>query len=129
MSDDVVSPSGLDRLAGFIAARPTPFRKRGAIRSASRGCAASSSGARRNVVAALLGALVRSISFLPVNLSFSRIVTQGTRITIESPKLVAYRKDGRPYELRARTAVQDWIIPTIYELNSSRCGSPISPTA
>ncbi|ATQ68521.1 MULTISPECIES: LPS export ABC transporter periplasmic protein LptC [Methylosinus] len=118
MSDDAVSPSGLDRLDGLIAARPDaiPEARRHTQRVARlrRFLIWGSAGI---VVAALLGALVRSLSFLPVNLSFSRIVTQGTRITIESPKLVAYRKDGRPYELRARTAVQDLDHPDIYELN------------
>jgi lipopolysaccharide export system protein LptC len=118
MSDDAVSSSGRDRLAGLIAARPDaiPEARRHTLRVA-RLRRFLIWGSAAIVGAALLGALVRSISFLPVNLSFSRIVTQGTRITIESPKLVAYRKDGRPYELRARTAVQDLAQPDIYELN------------
>ncbi|MBY6243564.1 LPS export ABC transporter periplasmic protein LptC [Methylosinus sp. Sm6] len=119
MSDDVFSTSDRgDRLAAFVARRPDaiPQARRHTQRVARlrRLLVWGSAGI---VVAALVGGLVRSLSFLPVDLSFSRVVTQGTRITIEDPKLIAYRKDGRPYELRARTAVQDLTQPDIYELH------------
>jgi len=68
------------------------------------------------VTAVGLGLLVSSLRFLPVDLNLKRVALQGTRITIESPKLVGYRKDGRPYEIRARVGVQDISTPDLVEL-------------
>ncbi len=62
------------------------------------------------------GLAFQTLRFLPADLRFARIAMQGTRITIESPKLVGYRKDGRPYELRAQVGVQDMAKPDIFEL-------------
>lgn len=109
--------SKLDRLAGFVARRPDaiPQARRHTLRVARlrRALVWGSAGV---LAVVLIGGAVRTMSFLPVDISFSHIATQGTRITIESPKLVGYRKDGRPYELRARYAVQDIAKPDIYEL-------------
>jgi lipopolysaccharide export system protein LptC len=66
------------------------------------------------VVVIVLG--IKSLSFLPIDLRFSHITMKGTRITIEQPKLIGYRKDGRPYELSARLGVQDISVPDRYEL-------------
>ncbi len=41
----------------------------------------------------------------------------GTRITMEQPRLAGYRKDGRPYEVRALSGVQDVRTPNLIELN------------
>jgi lipopolysaccharide export system protein LptC len=114
---DLAPPSKRDRLAGFVARRPDaiPEARRHTQRVA-RLRRALIWGAGGVLAAALVGGAVRTLSFLPADLSFSRIATQGTRITIESPKLTGYRKDGRPYELRARYAVQDIAKPDLYEL-------------
>jgi lipopolysaccharide export system protein LptC len=64
----------------------------------------------------LIGMAIQGLRFLPVDLRFARIGLKGTRITIESPKLVGYRKDGRPYELSARIGVQDMAAPDVFEL-------------
>lgn len=58
----------------------------------------------------------QSLSFLPLDLRFAHIGLKGSRITIETPKLVGYRQDGRPYELRARIGVQDLTAPDRFEL-------------
>jgi lipopolysaccharide export system protein LptC len=65
-------------------------------------------------VAVIIG--VQSLGSLPVDLRFARVGLNGTRITINTPKLVGYRQDGRPYELRARVGVQDLATPDIFEL-------------
>lgn len=59
---------------------------------------------------------VHALTLLPVDLRFAHIGLKGTRITIDSPKLVGYRQDGRPYELHARTGVQDLSTPDVFEL-------------
>ena len=89
--------------------RRAPFRRRCATRRESRDCAAGSFGARAASLGIVgLGLLISSLRFLPVDLSLARVALKGTRIVIESPKLVGYRKDGRPYEVRARVGTQDW---------------------
>lgn len=54
---------------------------------------------------------------LPQGVSLAQATLNGTRITMDLPKLNGYRKDGRPYELRARSGVQDVRTPKIIELN------------
>ncbi len=46
----------------------------------------------------------------PVSLS-------GTKVTMDNPKLTGFRKDNKPYEMVARTAVQDVRKPNFVELN------------
>ncbi|MDB5643799.1 MAG: hypothetical protein JWN07_3116 [Hyphomicrobiales bacterium] len=42
----------------------------------------------------------------------------GTRVTMEQPRLAGYRKDGRPYEVNANSGVQDIRRPNLIELNN-----------
>jgi lipopolysaccharide export system protein LptC len=42
----------------------------------------------------------------------------GTRVTMEQPRLAGYRKDGRPYEVNAKSGVQDIRQPNLMELNN-----------
>jgi lipopolysaccharide export system protein LptC len=41
----------------------------------------------------------------------------GTRVTMENPRLAGHRNDNKPYEVTAVSAVQDIRVPTIIELN------------
>jgi lipopolysaccharide export system protein LptC len=66
------------------------------------------------VVAVIVG--FQFVRFLPIDLRFSHVAMKGSRITIESPKLVGYRPDGRPYELRAKVGIQDMSTPDLFEL-------------
>ncbi len=66
------------------------------------------------VVAVVVG--FQFLRFLPMDLRFAHIALKGSRITIDSPKLVGYRPDGRPYELRAKVGVQDMTTPDLFEL-------------
>ncbi len=110
-------PAGRDRLAGLTARRESAFPE--ALRHTAR-----VARLRRWIVWGVggvvglvgLGLLIGSLRFLPVDLNLARVALQGTRIVIESPKLVGYRKDGRPYEVRARVGVQDIAKPDVIEL-------------
>lgn len=55
-------------------------------------------------------------SSIPANFSISSTSLNGTKITMELPKLNGYRKDGKPYEVRARAGVQDIRTPKLIEL-------------
>jgi lipopolysaccharide export system protein LptC len=48
------------------------------------------------------------------------LVVSGTKITMESPHVSGYTGDQRPYELWAKTAVQDVTNPDLVELNKLR---------
>lgn len=110
--------TGRDRLAGLTAHRESAFPE--ALRHTAR-----VTKLRRWILWGVggivglvgLGLLIGSLRLLPVDLNLARVALQGTRIVIESPKLVGYRKDGRPYEVRARVGVQDITKPDVIDLD------------
>jgi lipopolysaccharide export system protein LptC len=57
-----------------------------------------------------------AISELPV--SMDSLVVQGTKITMEAPKLNGFTRDNRPYRVTAEAAAQDLTNPTILELSA-----------
>lgn len=56
-------------------------------------------------------------SALPGNVSIGQATLNGTKVTMELPKLSGFRPDGRPYEVRAKSGVQDIRTPKVIELN------------
>jgi len=56
-------------------------------------------------------------SQLPQNVSIGPATLNGTKVTMELPKLSGYRADGKPYEVRAKSGVQDIRKPKVIELN------------
>ncbi|MBI1868195.1 MAG: LPS export ABC transporter periplasmic protein LptC [Methylocystis sp.] len=118
MNDNARRAANRDRLGAIAAPRPSaiPDAKRHSRRVAKL---------RRWIIwicatilgPVLMGVAFKSLRLLPVDLRFARIGLEGSRITIETPKLVGYRKDGRPYEVRARAGVQDMNAPEIFELD------------
>ncbi|PWB79696.1 MAG: LPS export ABC transporter periplasmic protein LptC [Methylocystaceae bacterium] len=117
MDDAAQSADRRDRLASIVAPRldAIPQARRHSLRvSRLRRWLVWGAG---GILAFILGGLaLEAFRFLPADLRFAHIGMQGTRITIESPKLVGYRKDGRPYELRAHLGVQDMAKPDVFEL-------------
>jgi len=61
--------------------------------------------------------VIDPFSIVPANVSISAASLSGTKITMELPKLNGFRRDGKPYEVRARSGVQDVRTPKIIELN------------
>jgi lipopolysaccharide export system protein LptC len=53
---------------------------------------------------------------LPGNISIGQVRVDGTRITVESPKISGLQKNGRPYEVMARAGIQDTTMPNVVEL-------------
>jgi len=53
-------------------------------------------------------------------LDIGNLVVSGTKITMESPHLSGYSPDRRPYEVWAKTAIQDVASPNRVELNTLR---------
>jgi len=54
---------------------------------------------------------------LPAGVSVSGYGLDGTRITMEKPRLSGYHKNGQPYQLRAKSAQQDITKQNIIDLN------------
>ena len=54
---------------------------------------------------------VAGVTMGPLSLS-------GSKVTMDNPKLTGFRKDNKPYELTALTAIQDIRKPNVIELNS-----------
>jgi lipopolysaccharide export system protein LptC len=50
------------------------------------------------------------------HLSIGGVGLQGTRITIDTPRLTGKRRNGMPYEVRAAEGIQDMLKPEIVEL-------------
>jgi lipopolysaccharide export system protein LptC len=61
--------------------------------------------------------LIDRLGFRQVDLTLARATLNGSRVTMDAPKLNGFRRDGRPYEVRARSGVQDVRTPKIIELN------------
>lgn len=70
-----------------------------------------------------------ALRFLPVDLRFAHVGLTGTRITIETPRLVGYRADGRAYEIRARVGFQDMMRPDVFELKGLELHIENNPTS
>jgi len=104
------SPSAVDRARAFRDAGRHSARVR-FLRRAMVGGAAL-------LVAGVIGwSFFAPTGKLPDGVSISAATINGTRVTMELPKLNGVRRDGRPYEVRARSGVQDVRTPKIIELN------------
>lgn len=55
--------------------------------------------------------------FRSAGVSVGAIKMDGTRVTMEQPRLAGHRKDNKPYEVTAVSAVQDIRVPNVIELN------------
>jgi len=118
MSEAPQTRTGRDRLGAITAPRESAFPA--AMRHTAR-----VNWMRRLILWAVgtivvlvgVGLAVSSLTLLPVELSLKRVALKGSRIVIDSPKLVGYQKDGRPYEVRAKTGVQEISAPDVFDLD------------
>ena len=74
-------------------------------------------GALALALGAAAFALIDRLGGRQVDLTLARATLNGSRVTMDAPKLNGFRRDGRPYEVRARSGVQDVRSPKIIELN------------
>lgn len=58
--------------------------------------------------------------FRAAGVSVGAIKMDGTRVTMENPRLAGHRKDSKPYEVTATSAVQDIRVPNVIELFQMR---------
>ena len=60
--------------------------------------------------------LIDPLRHLPVDFSVKRVGLEGTKITVEFPRVSGLQKNGRPFEIKARSGVQDVAVSNIIEL-------------
>jgi lipopolysaccharide export system protein LptC len=96
---------------------------RGAFTAAGRHSAWVLFLRRATLIGSALGiVLISGVAFfdpfrrLPQNISIGQVVLEGTRVTVETPKISGLQKDGRPYEVKARSGIQDTTTPNVVEL-------------
>lgn len=96
---------------------------RGAFKAAGRHSARvrflrrATFGGSAIVITLILGvALFDPFRRLPANISIGQVTLDGTKITVDSPKITGVQKDGRPFEVKARSGLQDTTTPDVVEL-------------
>jgi lipopolysaccharide export system protein LptC len=101
----------------------TPAASRGGFKAARRHSArvrvlryAAIAGSLFAVALISAAVLLNPLRRLPGDISFGRVGVEGTKITVDSPKFTGAQKDGRPFEIRARTGIQDITAPDTIEL-------------
>ena len=111
----------LDRAA--LDEQATLARRAGAFRAAAR-----HSGRvrllRRFIVLGAVGSVAAILAFsildpfraLSSGVSINRIGLDGTRVTMELPRMAGFQKDGRAYTMKAASGVQDLKRPGVIEL-------------
>ena len=109
-SREAATDRGRDRAAAFRAAQAHSSRVRRLRVIIIAGCALA-------VVGLVARAFYGPFAKAPGNMSLASATLNGTRVTMERPKLNGYRRDGRPYDVRATSGVQDIRQPNIIELN------------
>ncbi len=61
-------------------------------------------------------ALLNPFRHLPGDISVGRAALDGTKISLDFPKISGVQTDGRPFEIKARSGTQDITAPDIIEL-------------
>ncbi|MGL4325533.1 MAG: LPS export ABC transporter periplasmic protein LptC, partial [Beijerinckiaceae bacterium] len=64
---------------------------------------------------------------VPATVSLESLGVSGSKITMDAPKLQGYKKDSRPYEVKASSAAQHIKTPHIIELNNLDANVAMGP--
>ena len=101
----------------------TPPERTEAFKAAGRHTARVRFLKRAIVFGAVLGvSMIGLVAFfnpfrhLPGSLSIAGVGVEGTRITMDSPKIAGVQQGGGPYEIKAKAGIQDITTPSIIEL-------------
>jgi lipopolysaccharide export system protein LptC len=77
---------------------------------------AAIAGSALAIVLVLAAALTAPLRRLPADISVGRVGLDGTKLTLDFPKISGLQKDGRPFDIKARSAIQDIKKPNVVEL-------------
>jgi lipopolysaccharide export system protein LptC len=71
------------------------------------------------------------LTHLPADFSVKRVGLDGTKITVDFPKITGVQNNGRPFEIKARSGIQDITVPNVIELKGieSSLGTADSSTS
>ena len=105
------SPDVVGRAAAFRAAE----RHSGRVRLLKRAMIVGSCLA---VVLLLVIAIFDPFHRLVPTFSAEGVAVDGAKVSMELPQLAGYRKDGRPYQMKARTMTQDPAKPQTFDLTA-----------
>lgn len=101
----------------------TPRDRAAAIKAASRHTARVRFLKRAIVTGAVLGvSMIGMVVFfnpfrhLPGSVSIAGVGVNGTKITMDSPKIAGVQQGGGPYEIKAKAGIQDITVPSVIEL-------------
>ena len=64
----------------------------------------------------LFAVFVDPLRHLPVDFSVKRVGLEGTKVTVDFPKITGVQNNGRPFEIKSRSGIQDITVPNIIEL-------------
>ncbi|MGH6856468.1 MAG: LPS export ABC transporter periplasmic protein LptC [Methylocella sp.] len=109
--------------SGALSFDVTPALWRGGFKAARRHSAQVRLFRHAAIAGSLLAiALVSAVVLLnplrhpPGDNSVGRAALDGTKITLDFPKISGVQTDGRPFEIKARSGIQDVNVPDIIEL-------------
>lgn len=123
VTDDGPRWAGMQGL-GTVGFDVTPAASRGGFKAADRHSArvrvlrrAAIAGSLIAIALISAAVLLNPLRRLPADISIGRVGVEGTKITVDSPKISGVQKDGHPYEINARSGIQDITEPNIIELH------------
>ena len=115
--------SALNHRARGASLEVTPPAWRGNFKDAHRHSArvkvlrlAAIAGSVLAITLILAAVLVNPLRHMPVDISIGQVGLDGTKITVDFPKISGVQKNGRPFEIKARSGVQDITAPNVIEL-------------
>ncbi|MCI0600668.1 MAG: hypothetical protein L0Y50_05600 [Beijerinckiaceae bacterium] len=101
----------------------TPAPWRGGFKAADRHSArvklfrrVAIAGSVLAIVLISAAGFVSPLKRLPADISVGKVGLDGTKITLDFPKISGLQKNGRPFEIKARSGIQDIAIPNVTEL-------------
>jgi lipopolysaccharide export system protein LptC len=125
-----VAPASIGRVgdgpaaSGAVRFDVTPARWRGGFKAAHRHSARVWLFRRAAIAGSLLAialistvALLNPLGHVPGDISVGRAALDGTKITLDFPKISGVQTDGRPFEIKARSGIQDVDVSDIIELH------------
>jgi lipopolysaccharide export system protein LptC len=123
-----VTARGLVRMDDALNARMvrldvTPVAWRGGFKEARRHSArvrilrrTAITGSVSALTLVLAAVLINPLRHLPADVSVQKVGLDGTKVTVDFPRVSGLQKNGRPFEIRARSGIQDVAIPNVIEL-------------
>jgi lipopolysaccharide export system protein LptC len=101
----------------------SPARWRGGFKEARRHSVrvrffrrAAIAGSLLAIVLISAAALLNPLKHMPVDISVGRVGLNGTKVTLDFPKINGVQEDGQPFEIKARSAIQDIRAPDVVDL-------------